>query len=276
MYRPDFRGRIERIVAAKNEMSLRAGCGRRAKLDAQEIFDQYHAYAERLAPHVADTTAYLLDAVEAGKRLLFEGAQGALLDIDHGTFPFVTSSNSSGVGVSAGSGVPGRYITKVLGVVKAYTTRVGGGPFPTEQDNATGEHIRQRGNEYGTVTRRPRRCGWFDAVAARYTARLSGVDSLAVMLLDVLSELPELQICTAYELDGRRITDFPSHVDDLRRVVPVYETLPGWQQEIGDAARLDDLPVNARKYLDRIGELLRRPVEIVSVGPDRRQTIFGG
>ena len=164
--------------------------------------------------------------------MLFEGAQGALLDVDHGTFPFVTSSNSSGVGVSSGSGVPGRYITKVIGVVKAYSTRVGGGPFPTEQDNDIGQHIRDRGNEYGTVTRRPRRCGWFDAVAVRYTARLSGVDALAVMLLDVLSELPELKICTAYEIDGRRVTNFPSHVDDLRRAVPVYETLPGWQQEI--------------------------------------------
>ncbi len=171
----------------------------------------------RLKPHVADTTAYLLDAVEDGKRILFEGAQGALLDVDHGTFPFVTSSNSSGVGVSSGSGVPGRWINKVIGVVKAYSTRVGGGPFPTEQDNDIGQHIRDRGNEYGTVTRRPRRCGWFDAVAVRYTARLSGVDALAVMLLDVLSELPELKICTAYEIDGRRVTQFPSHVDDLRR-----------------------------------------------------------
>ena len=223
---------------------------------------------------MADTTAYLLDAVEADKRVLFEGAQGALLDIDHGTFPFVTSSNSSGVGVSAGSGVPGRYITKVIGIVKAYTTRVGGGPFPTEQDNETGEHIRRRGNEYGTVTRRPRRCGWFDAVAARYTARLSGVDVLAVMLLDVLSELAELKICTAYELDGQRTTDFPSHVDDLRQVVPVYETLPGWQQEISGVRRVGDLPANARKYLDRLSELLRRPVEVISVGPDREQTIF--
>ena len=182
--------------------------------------------------------------------MLFEGAQGALLDIDHGTFPFVTSSNSSGVGVSAGSGVPGRYITKVIGIVKAYTTRVGGGPFPTEQDNETGQHIRDRGNEYGTVTRRPRRCGWFDAVAVRYTARLSGVDVLAVMLLDVLSELPELKICTAYELDGRRITDFPSHVDDLRRVVPVYETLPGWQQEISDV-RASGRPAGQRQKLSR-------------------------
>jgi adenylosuccinate synthase len=274
MFRPEFRGRIEQIVRVKNELFAGFGDATVVKLDAQEVFNQYHAFAERLAPYVADTTAYLLDAAEAGKRMLFEGAQGSLLDIDHGTFPFVTSSNSSGVGVSAGSGVPGRYIDKVLGIIKAYTTRVGGGPFPTEQDNETGVHIRNRGNEYGTITRRPRRCGWFDAVAARYTTRLGGVDSLAVMLLDVLSELPELKICTAYELDGRRTTDFPSHVDDLRRVVPVYETLPGWQKEIDKVARLDELPSNARKYLDRIGELLRRPVEIVSVGPDRRQTIF--
>ena len=196
------------------------------------------------------------------------------MDIDHGTFPFVTSSNSSGVGVSAGSGVPGRYITKVVGIVKAYTTRVGGGPFPTEEDNETGEHIRRRGNEYGTVTKRPRRCGWFDAVAARYTARLSGVDVLAVMLLDVLSALPELRICTAYDLEGQRITDFPSHVDDLRRVVPVYETLPGWQKEITDVRCLGDLPINARKYLDRLAALLGRPVGVVSIGPDRQQTIF--
>ena len=159
-------------------------------------------------------------------------------------------------------------------MLKAYSTRVGGGPFPTEQDNATGQHIRDRGNEYGTVTRRPRRCGWFDAVAARYTARLSGADALAVMLLDVLSDLPELKICAAYELDGRRVSDFPSHVDDLRQVVPVYETLPGWQEEITAVRRLADLPANACKYLDRLSQLLGCPVEMVSVGPDRQQTIF--
>jgi adenylosuccinate synthase len=247
-----------------------------ARLDAREIFAQYREYTRRLEPFVADTTAYLLDAAEADKKILFEGAQGALLDIDHGTFPFVTSSNSSGVGVSSGSGVPGRYLSKVIGIVKAYTTRVGGGPFPTEQDNETGRHIRERGNEYGTVTRRPRRCGWFDAVAVRYSARLSGADVLAVMLLDVLSQLPELRICTAYELDGRRIAHFPSHVDDLRRVAPVYETWPGWQQEISDARRLEDLPPHARAYLERIGQLIGRPVEIVSVGADRRQTILAG
>ena len=271
MYRPNFRSRIQLITEAKNEVFHPLGADR---LDAQKIFDEYHDYAERLSSHVADTTAYLLDALEAGKRVLCEGAQGSLLDVDHGTFPFVTSSNSSGVGVSAGSGIPGRYITKVIGIIKAYTTRVGGGPFPTEQDNEIGEQIRRRGNEYGTVTKRPRRCGWFDAVAARYTARLSGVDVLSVMLLDVISGLPELKICTAYELDGHRITDFPSHVDDVRRVTPVYETLPGWQQEITDIRHIADLPVNAQKYLERISELLCRPVEMVSVGPDRQQTMF--
>ena len=201
MYRDNFAARIEQIVAAKRRILTGLGCPEDSfPLDAKKIHEQYLGYAERLRPFVGDTTAYLLDAVEADKKVLFEGAQGALLDIDHGTFPFVTSSNSSGVGVSSGSGVPGRYVTKVLGIIKAYCTRVGGGPFPTEQDNAIGQHIRDKGNEYGTVTRRPRRCGWFDVVAARYTARLSGVDTLAVMLLDVLSQLPELQICTPMSL----------------------------------------------------------------------------
>jgi len=232
--------------------------GQPVQLDGEQIFRDYAAYAERLKPHVADTTAYLLTAVESGKRVLFEGAQGALLDVDHGTFPYVTSRN----------------ITDIVGVIMAYTTRVGGGPFPTEQDNATGQHIRDRGNEYGTVTRRPRRCGWFDSVAARYTARLSGVDRLAVMLLDVLSELPELNVCVAYELDGQRTTDFPAHVDDIRRVKPVYETLPGWRQEISSVRRMSALPDNARRYLDRLSQLLGRPVAVVSVGPDREQTIL--
>jgi adenylosuccinate synthase len=225
-------------------------------------------------PYVTDTTAFLLDAVEAEKRVLFEGAQGALLDVDHGTFPYVTSSNSSGVGITGGSGVPSRYLEKVYGIVKAYSTRVGGGPFPTEQDNQIGQHIRDRGNEYGTVTRRPRRCGWFDAVAVRYAARLSGVDSICMMLLDVLSALATIDVCVAYELDGQRTTNFPSHVDDLRRVKPIYETLPGWQREISDVRRYADLPENARRYLERISQIIGRPVEIVSVGPDREQTVF--
>jgi len=270
--RDSFPERVAVVAAEKNR--LLAGLGSEERLDADQIASDYIQYGRQLAPYLADTNAYLLDAVETGKRILLEGAQGALLDVDHGTFPFVTSSNSAGVGVSCGSGVAGCHITKVLGVVKAYSTRVGGGPFPTEQDNATGQHLRDRGDEYGTVTRRPRRCGWFDAVAARYTARLGGVSSLAVMLLDVLSELSELKICTSYELDGRTIRDFPSHVDDLRRVKPVYETLPGWQTEITRVRRMEDLPEAAVAYASRIGELLERPVEVVSVGPDREQTIF--
>lgn len=274
-YESGWRERIIAVAEAKRRMLEPLGVPADSPaLDAEAICREYSSYADRLRPFVADTTQLLLDAVDSGKRILFEGAQGALLDIDHGTFPYVTGSNSSGVGISAGSGVPGRHIHKVLGVVKAYCTRVGGGPFPTEQDNDVGQLIRDRGNEYGTVTRRPRRCGWFDAVAARYTARLSGVDSLAVMLLDVLSALPEIQICTAYELDGERTERFPDHVERLRRVKPIYESLPGWQREIREARRLTDLPANARKYLDRLAEVVGRPVEIVSVGPDREQTMF--
>jgi adenylosuccinate synthase len=243
-------------------------------LDAGEIYAEFKGYADRLEPYVAETTNYLLDAVEADKKILYEGAQGALLDIDHGTFPFVTSSNSSGVGVSAGSGIPPRWINEVIGVAKAYTTRVGGGPFPTEQNNEIGQRIRELGKEYGTTTGRPRRCGWFDAVAVRYTARLSGVDAIALMMMDVLSQLPEIKICVAYELDGRRITNFPSHVDDLRRVKPIYEAVPGWETDVTGTRRFNDLPRGARRYVDRISELVGRPVEIVSVGPDRVQTIF--
>jgi adenylosuccinate synthase len=274
LFRAGFPRKIEHIVEAKRRELSATGGEIDPPLEAGKIVAEYQGYAERLKPFVGDTTALLLDAMEAGRRVLFEGAQGALLDIDHGTFPFVTSSNSSGVGVSSGSGVPGRWIEKIIGVVKAYTTRVGGGPFPTEQDNEIGQHIRDRGNEYGTVTHRPRRCGWFDAVAARYTARLSGVDSIAVMLLDVLAALPELKICTAYEIDGQRTTRFPSHADDLRRAVPVFETVPGWQREITGARSMSDLPQNALNYLARLSELVGKPVEVVSVGPDRAQTIF--
>jgi len=274
LYRDNIRERIEQVAGHKNQFIGALAAGAQFEpLDAAKIVAEYETYSRRLRPYVADTTTFLLDALEAGRRVLFEGAQGALLDVDHGTFPYVTSSNSSGVGIPSGSGVPGRYLQKIIGVVKAYGTRVGGGPFPTEQANATGQHLRDRGNEYGTVTRRPRRCGWFDAVAVRYTSRLSGVDSLSVMLLDVLSELDEIQICTAYEIGGQRVTVFPSHVDDLRMAKAVYETLPGWREEISHVRRLADLPANARRYLDRLSEIIGRPVEIVSVGPDREQTI---
>lgn len=273
--RDDFRDIVYRITAAKNDyFAAIQGSETSVPLDPAAIHAQYQQYAHRLRPLMVDSTAFLLDSAEAGKKILLEGAQGALLDIDHGTFPFVTSSNSSGVGVSSGSGLPGRWIERVLGVMKCYSTRVGGGPFPTEQDNDTGAHIRKLGNEFGTTTGRPRRCGWFDAVAVRYSARLSGVDSLAVMMIDVLSELPEIKVCTAYEIDGERVTQFPAHADDLRRAKPVYESIPGWRKDVRDVRRLVDLPYPARAYLDRLSELLQRPVGIVSVGPGREQTII--
>jgi adenylosuccinate synthase len=274
MYRRTFRTQVERIVAAKNR-SLEAlyPAGEFKPLDTAAIIEEYSAYAERLQPHLCDTTDLLLAAAESGKRLLFEGAQGALLDVDHGTYPFVTSSNSSGVGIASGSGVPSRYIDRNIGVVKAYSTRVGGGPFPTEQDNQTGQYLRDRGNEYGTVTRRPRRCGWLDAVALRYTSRLSGTDEIAVMLLDVLSGLDELKICTAYEVDGKKSARFPSHVDDLRQAKAVYESLSGWKEEITGCKTYASLPANAQSYLHRVSELVGRPVGLVSVGPERDQTI---
>ncbi len=274
VYRSTFRSQVEHIVAAKNRvLEVLYPPSEFQLLDATTIFREYSAYAERLRPYVCDTTELLLSAVEAKKRILFEGAQGALLDVDHGTYPFVTSSNSSGVGIAAGSGVPAKHVDRCIGVVKAYSTRVGGGPFPTEQGNATGQYLRDRGNEYGTVTRRPRRCGWLDVVALRYTSRLSGVDTIAVMLLDVLSGLDELNICTAYEIDGKSSMCFPSHVEDLRRAKPLYETLPGWKEEITTCRSYDQLPENARSYLRRLGELVKLPIGMVSVGPERDQTI---
>jgi adenylosuccinate synthase len=283
LYQAGFKERIKNIIDAKNRMqgslinevdnSLGIP-GIDTNFDTDTIYKEYVEYAERLRPFVGDTTDYLLNAVDADQRILFEGAQGSLLDIDHGTFPYVTSSNSSGVGIASGSGVPARFISKMIGVVKAYTTRVGGGPCPTEQANDIGQKIRDRGNEYGTVTKRPRRCGWFDAVVVRYAARLGGVDVLSLMLLDVLSTFETLQICTAYELNGRRIQAFPSSSEDLRQVSPVYETLPGWSEDISGVRKFADLPINAQNYVKRIGEIIGKPVEMVSVGPDREQTIM--
>jgi adenylosuccinate synthase len=275
LYEADFPSRVEFICREKERLlgSYPAGADSRA-LDPAAILREYAEYAQRLRPYAADTTSFLLEAMEREKRVLFEGAQGSLLDIDHGTFPYVTSSNSSGVGVSSGAGVPGKWMREVIGVLKAYSTRVGGGPFPTELESETGEHLRTRGKEYGTVTGRPRRCGWFDAVAARYTVRLGGVDKLAVMLLDVLGGLPEIKICTAYEIDGEETRCFPSHVHKLRRARPVLESLEGWSEDISGVRRWSDLPPRAIRYVERISELLNCPVEVVSVGPDRAQTIF--
>jgi adenylosuccinate synthase len=245
--------------------------------DADKVCDEYLGYAESMRSHITDTVRMLQQGVRDGKRVLFEAAQGSLLDVDHGTYPYVTSSNSSTAGLWSGSGLPARKLTRVVGVIKAYTTRVGRGPFPTELDDGQdgiGEKIRRTGREYGTVTGRPRRCGWFDAVATRYTAALSGADELAVMLLDVLSELPELAICTAYDVeDEARRDDFPSDAFQLVRCRPVLEKVAGWSTDVSSARRLSDLPKAARRYVDRISELLELPVKIISVGPDREQTI---
>jgi adenylosuccinate synthase len=276
LYPDHLRDRLRHIVNRKNQL-LRAQSAEVRQFDADALCDEYLGYASRLRPHIKDTTRLLHQALQAGQRLLFEAAQGSLLDIDHGTYPYVTSSNSSTAGVWSGSGVPARNLDRVIGVIKAYTTRVGHGPFPTELTDGAdgiGERIRRTGKEYGTVTGRPRRCGWFDAVAVRYTAQLCGADELAVMLLDVLSEPDEIQICTAYELDGERLDFFPSDAYVLERCKPVYETLPPLGQNLGKARKMADLPPAARRYVDRLAELLGLPVSIISVGPDRAQTIF--
>jgi adenylosuccinate synthase len=275
-----LRERLSAIVERKNRIlaALAEGSSEMAQtFDADALVDQYTALGEQLRPHVADTTRLLLEAMKKGQRVLFEAAQGSLLDVDHGTYPYVTSSNSSGAGVWSGTGVSPRQIERIIGVVKAYGTRVGGGPFPTELNDGPsgiGQRIRDAGREYGTVTGRPRRCGWFDAVAARYTTALAGADELAVMLLDVLSQFDEVNICTAYEMDGHRVDWFPSDAFLLDRCTPVYETLPGWKKDVSGAQKVTDLPANARRYVDRLGELLDVRVSIVSVGPDSVQTIL--
>lgn len=268
-----FAERLQEVVTFKNEM-LSALDPEFTPFNADEILEEYLQYATRLAPMVVDTTAFLHRRIREGASVLFEGSQGSLLDIDHGSFPYVTSSNSSGCGIHSGSGVPERYIDRMIGVVKAYTTRVGGGPCPTELVDEIGQHIRDEGHEYGTVTGRPRRCGWLDAVATGYSARVSGVDCIAVMLLDVLSKLDELKICEAYEIEGSRTTDFPGHEIDLAQAQPIYRTLPGWKQDITGARTLADLPAAARNYLDQLADLVGAPIKYVSVGPDREQTIL--
>jgi adenylosuccinate synthase len=273
LYHPTpFRERLARIVDYKNRL-LGAILNEFDPFDPGAVADEYLAYASRLAPYVRDTACWLHRALENGRRLLFEGAQGSLLDIDHGSYPYVTSSNSSAAGIAAGSGVPARRIDRWIGVVKAYTTRVGGGPFPTEQDNEIGDRIRRVGREFGTVTGRPRRCGWFDAVAVRHATRVNGATELAVMLLDVISGIPELNVAVEYELDGARIDSLPAALPDFQRCRPVYQTLAGWSEDISGVRHWSDLPVQAREYVEFFSRQVGVPVTIVSVGPDRSQTI---
>ena len=271
-HKESFREKLAKIVEQKNKVFL-ALYGQDG-LNVEEIATDAEKMAERLKSHVVDSSALLNEAVERGQSILFEGAQGCLLDLDHGTYPFVTSSNCSTMGVSAGTGVPFRKVDEVIGILKAYCTRVGEGPFPSELHDNTADYIRERGNEYGTTTGRPRRCGWFDAVAGRYACRINGVDRLAVMLLDVLSGLDELEIVTGYRYQGRELNGFASDSDVLSEVELVYESLPGWQEEIDRCRKFDDLPANARNYVGRIEQLLQTPVKIVSVGKDRSDTIY--
>ena len=278
MYADHLRERLRTLMPRKNRVirALAGEQGTPAPFDADKVCDEYLGYAERIRPFVTDTVQLLHGALRAGKKILFEAAQGSLLDIDHGTYPYVTSSHSLPSGIWSGTGVPAKHLSRIIGVVKAYTTRVGRGPFPTELDDrqgGIGERIRRIGREYGTVTGRPRRVGWFDTVATRYTAMLSGADEITIMLLDVLSGLDELKLCVAYELDGERITDFPSDAFRLERCKPVYETMAGWSEDLTAARAANDLPGAARRYVDRIAEMIGLPVSIVSVGPDRVQTI---
>ena len=237
-----------------------------------EIFDEYYAAGQRLKDYVIDTAKILDDANVADEKVLFEGAQGVMLDIDHGTYPFVTSSNPVAGNVTVGTGVGPTSVSKVIGVCKSYTSRVGDGPFPTELFDEDGHHIREVGREYGTTTGRPRRVGWFDSVVLRHSRRVSGITDLSINSIDVLTGLDTVKICTAYELDGEKITEYPANLDQLRRCKPIFEELPGWTEDITGCRSLDELPENARNYLERISELCGVHISIFSVGPDREQT----
>lgn len=272
LLRPEvFRQRLIDIVDRKNRV-FQALYGTDS-IDADAIYDQFIVYAERLRPMVCDTADLLQETVASGKRVLFEGAQGSLLDLDHGTFPFVTSSNSSACGVSSGSGVPARSISTFLGVAKAYTTRVGTGPLPTELDDSVGDVIRKVGKEYGTTTGRPRRCGWFDGIATGYSARLGGINAIGLIGLNVLSQFETVNVCVGYEVDGGRVTHFPSDVDVLERVKPILEPVQGWHQDLGGCRSYGELPSAARNYLAKIESLLGCPVLAVAVGPERDQLL---
>ncbi len=243
-------------------------------LDPEAIADEHVRLGEILAPHVTDTTWLLHEELGRGRRLLFEGANASLLDVDHGTFPYVTSSHSSTLGIPAGTGLPGRTIGRTIGIMKAYATRVGAGPFPTEDPGPSGDRIRERGREYGTTTGRPRRCGWLDLVALRYTTMINGVTGLAVMLLDVLSGFDTIKVCTEYRLpDGSTTDRFVPDGAWLSRVGPVWRELPGWHEPIETARSMDELPPAARSYLQFISDHLGVPLELISVGPGRDQTI---
>lgn len=243
-------------------------------LKFEDIYDKFYDLGQQIKQYVTDTSVLVNDALDNGKNVLFEGAQGVMLDVDHGTYPYVTSSNPIAGGVTTGVGVGPSKVQTVLGICKAYSTRVGDGPFPTELMDATGDYIRETGHEYGTVTKRPRRIGWFDSVAIRHAKRVSGVNALSLNLLDVLTGLDTIKICTAYEINGEKIDYYPANLNDLAACKPVYEELPGWTEDITHVTHFEDLPANTQNYLKRLSELTGIALSTVSVGPDRLQTII--
>ncbi|MEO7672577.1 MAG: adenylosuccinate synthase [Pyrinomonadaceae bacterium] len=266
--------RIERNLEEANRIIVLFG---QPPLRADEILEEISPLVERLRPFVCETSHFLAEARKQKLKILLEGAQATLLDVDHGTYPYVTSSNPTAGGASVGAGIPPHHITGVLGIVRTYATRVGEGPFPTEMLDAEEDManlIRQRGNEYGSVTKRPRRCGWFDAVATRYAAELNGFDSIALTKLDVLDALDEIKVCIGYEIDGQRSDTFPAGSSDLRHIKPVYETLEGWRSETLGITKFDELPDQARKYVEFLSESVGVEIGLISTGPERDQTVL--
>ncbi len=267
-----FLERLKNAVAIKNDLLGKLyGV---EPFDAEEIAKEYLALAEQIKGQITDTSYLLDEALKSGKKVCFEGAQGTLLDIDHGTYPFVTSSNPNAGAACVGAGVGPQHINSVLGIIKSYTTRVGAGPFPTELDNEIGVELQTRGHEFGTVTGRTRRCGWLDLALVNYSIRINGITELALMKLDILDTLPEIQICTGYRLNGEEIKYFPGRLDDLELVEPIYETVPGWQCDTTSCTSYDELPEAAKAFVVRVEALTGVPVKIVAVGPGREQTII--
>lgn len=271
MHEDVFREKLEQNIEAKNAYITKVLGGE--PLNYEEILKEYLELAKKLRPFVADTSVKVYDAIKADKTVLFEGAQGMLLDIDYGTYPYVTSSNTTAGGVAAGSGIGPRMITNAVGIAKAYTTRVGKGPFPTELDNEIGEWIREKGHEYGVNTGRSRRCGWLDLVILKTSVRVSGLTSLAVTKIDTLAGLDKIKVCVGYKFNGEIIDYFPASLEDLALCEPVYEEFDGWDDSVAEARSYDELPENAKKYIERIEEFTDTRVSIVSVGPKRDQTM---
>ncbi|MDO4903108.1 MAG: adenylosuccinate synthase [Limosilactobacillus sp.] len=267
-----FESKLRQNLAEKNELFTKLYHVDPVNFD--DIFESYYEYGQELKQYVCDTSQIVNDALDANKRVLFEGAQGVMLDVDQGTYPFVTASNPIAGGVCTGVGVGPNNINTVVGICKAYSTRVGAGPFPSELHDEIGDQIRETGHEYGTVTGRPRRVGWFDSVAMRHARRVSGVSCLSLNLLDVLTGLKTVKICKSYKLDGKEIDYYPASLKELDRCEPVYEELPGWDEDITGVKKFEDLPVNAQNYLNRVSELSKTPLATISVGADRIQTII--